>query len=262
VHGLGQLPPASHAEARVLQRVSAPPNVRLACQLRPRTDVAVIPVLPALPPPRTVVAVDHRPGQEQEIAILFADLRGFTRMAEHKLPYDVVFILNRYFEVVGTRIEGAGGIANQFTGDGVMALFGIDAGPDAGARQALAAARGLVEGLADLSRQLAHELPAPLRIGIGIHVGPVVVGRMGYGAGVYLTAVGDTVNLTSRLEQLTKDYDCELVISEAAARRAGLDVAGLPRHELTVRNRAGALAVYTVSRITALPLPSASPSAS
>jgi adenylate cyclase len=248
----GRLPPPEPAEARVLARVSAPPNVRLACQLRPRADVAVIPVLPAHQPPHTVVALEQRPGQEQEIAILFADLRGFTRMAEHKLPYDVVFILNRYFEVAGTRIEGAGGIANQFTGDGVMALFGVDAGPEAGARQALAASRGLVEGLAELSRQLAHELPEPLRIGIGIHVGHVVVGRMGYGAGVYLTAVGDTVNLTSRLEQLTKDYDCELVISEEAALRAGLDVGGLPRRELAVRNRAGTLAVYTVPSVDAL----------
>ncbi len=247
--GLEKLPPPNTAETRVLQRVNAPPNVRLACQLRPHTDVAVVPLLPAMPPPGRIVAGDHRPGMEQEIAVLFADLRGFTSIAEHKLPYDVVFLLNRYFEVVGTSIEKAGGVANQFTGDGVMALFGLDTGPEAGARQALAASRDLVLALGELSRELAHELPAPLRIGIGIHVGSAVVGRMGYGAGVYLTAVGDTVNLASRLEQLTKEYDCELVISEDAARWAGLDARDLPRHELTVRNRAGRLAVYTVESL-------------
>jgi adenylate cyclase len=247
--GLERLPPASPAEARVLQRVNAPPNVRLACQVRPHSDVAVVPLLAALAPPRTVVAAEHRPGVEREIAVLFADLRGFTGIAEHKLPYDLVFLLNRYFEVVGSSIERAGGIANQFTGDGVMALFGVDAGPGAGARQALAASRDLVRALAELSRELAHELPAPFRIGIGIHVGPAVVGRMGYGAGVYLTAVGDTVNLASRLEQLTKEYDCELVISEDAVRRAGLDANDLPRHELAVRNRSGRLAIYTVERL-------------
>lgn len=74
-------------------------------------------------------------GQEQEIATLFADLRGFTSIAEHKLPYDVVFLLNRYFDVVGDAIEGADGVVNQFTGDGVMALFGVDTGPDAGCSQ-------------------------------------------------------------------------------------------------------------------------------
>jgi adenylate cyclase len=252
LHGLESLPAANLDEERVLQRVGAPPNVRLACQLRPRGDIAVVPILPALAPPVTVVPADHRPGEEQEVAVLFADLRGFTRVAEHKLPYDVVFFLNRYFEVAGTAIERAGGIANQFTGDGVMALFGIDAGPDVGARQAVAAARSLVAGLAALSDELAHELPGPLRMGIGIHVGHVVVGRMGYGPGVYLTAVGDTVHVASRLEQLTKEYACEMVITEDVARRAGIDARGLPRHELTVRNRRGNLAVYTVARVEML----------
>ncbi len=252
VRGLPDLLPPASEEARVLQRVGAPPTVRLACQVRPRTDVAVVPLLPTTPAPGTVAPVEHRPGLEQEVAVLFADLRGFTRVAEHKLPYDVVFLLNRYFEVVGQAIERAGGIANQFTGDGVMALFGVDAGPDDGARQAMAAARGLVTGLAELSRELAHELPAPLRMGIGIHVGHAVVGRMGYGDGVYLTAVGDTVHVASRLEQLTKDYGCELVITEEVARRAGVDVRDLPRHELTVRNRRGVLAVYTVASVATL----------
>ena len=253
VHGAHALPPPGPDEARVLRRVGAPPNVRLACQLRPRGDVGVVPLLPASPPP-AVIPEDRAPGHEQEVAVLFADLRGFTRVAEHKLPYDVVFLLNRYFEVVGAAIEGSGGIANQFTGDGVMALFGVDTGPSAGARQALAAARALVSGLARLSGELAHELPGPLRMGIGIHVGHAVVGRMGYGAGIYLTAVGDTVHVASRLEQLTKEYDCELVFTEDVAQRAGLDVRELPRHELTVRNRRESVAVYTVSRVTALEL--------
>ena len=222
----------------------------------------MVPLLSAMPPPTTVAPADHRPGQEQEVAILFADLRGFTRVAEHKLPYDVVFLLNRYFEVVGTAIERAGGIANQFTGDGVMALFGVDAGPDVGARQALTAARALVTDLAELSQELAHELPAPLRMGIGIHVGHAVVGRMGYGPGVYLTAVGDTVHVASRLEQLTKEYDCELVITEEVARRAGIDTREVPRHELTVRNRGGALAVYTIARVAMLPAPAGERAAS
>jgi adenylate cyclase len=260
VRGLDDLPAAGADEVRVLHRVGAPPNVRLACQLRPRSDIAVVPVLAASPTPAEVAAGDHRPGpehevgpgREREVAVLFADLRGFTRLAEHKLPYDVVFLLNRYFQVVGTAIERAGGIANQFTGDGVMALFGVDTGPDVGARQALAAARALVADLAALSRELAHELPAPLRMGIGIHVGHAVVGRMGYGPGVYLTAVGDTVHVASRLEQLTKDYDCELVITDEVARHARIDTRGLPRHELTVRNRAGGLAVYTVARAAML----------
>jgi adenylate cyclase len=95
----------------------------------------------------------------------------------------------------------------------------------------------------ELSRTLADDLTTPLRLGIGIHVGPAVVGRMGYAATTYLTAVGDTVHVAARLEALTKDYGCDLVLSEEVAARAGLDVSDHARHELTVRNREAPLAV-------------------
>jgi adenylate cyclase len=175
-------------------------------------------------------------------------------MAEHKLPYDVVFVLNRYFEAVGTAITGAGGMTNQFTGDGVMALFGIDDGPTVGSRQALVAARAMVEAVTALSDELAADLPAPLRIGIGVHVGPAVVGRMGWGPSFYLTAVGDTVHVAARLEQATKDYEAELVVSEDVARRAGVDLSAFPRHQLAVRNRAGHVDIRVLARASALDL--------
>ena len=242
------LPPPSTLELRVLQRVGAPPNLRLACQLRPERDLAVTPLLPvtvdATAPHLSGTA---RLGQEREIAILFADLRGFTRLAEHKLPYDVVFFLNRYFEAVGGAIAEAGGIANQYTGDGVMALFGVELGAAAACRQALRAAGAMVARVDDVSRAFGADLGAPLRLGIGIHVGPVVVGEMGYGETRYLTAVGDTVHVASRLEALTKEYECELVVSEQVIDRAGVSAPGYPRHELTVRNREAPLRIVVVA---------------
>ncbi|MBI4271065.1 MAG: adenylate/guanylate cyclase domain-containing protein [Candidatus Rokubacteria bacterium] len=251
--GLDALAPAGDAERRVLERVGAAADVRLACQIRPGRDVAVVPLLPATMPVEDALAhADTRQGSEREVVVLFADLRGFTRMAEHKLPYDVVFLLNRYFETVGAAVIGAGGVTNQFTGDGVMALFGLEAGPATGCRQALAAARAMVSGVTRLSRELAGELDAPLRLGIGIHAGPAVVGRMGWGESFYLTAVGDTVHVAARLEQATKDYGCELVVSDAVARHAGLDRARFPRHDLAVRNRAGQVAVHVIERVAAL----------
>ena len=245
--GAENLSPMRDDEARVLARGGAPPGVRLACQARPRGPVTVEPLLPPGASPR-----DARPrpgylqGHEEEIAILFADLRAFTALAEQKLPYDVVFLLNRYFRALGTAIEQAGGRVDKFIGDGVMALFGVGGGGVEACRQAVAAARAMAENLDELNRSLAHDLPAPLRIGIGINFGTAIVGEMGYGRATTITAIGDAVNAASRLETLTKDYDCQLVLAEEVALRAGIDVGGLERHEIQVRGRADATAFRIV----------------
>jgi adenylate cyclase len=249
--GLSTLPPPSAGELKVLQRVGAAANVRLACQLRPTTDVTATRLLPADAQASDGYAQPaYLAGQERTIAVLFADLRTFTGIAEHKLPYDLVFLLNRYFESVGAAITKAGGIVDKFIGDGVMALFGVDSGPQEGCRQALAAAQAMVEQVDALSRMLAEDLDEPLRIGVGIHCGPAVVGRMGYGATTHLTAIGDTVNVASRLQDSTKEYQCQMVISEVVAQQSGLIIADLPRHELTVRNRREALAIYAVDDVS------------
>jgi adenylate cyclase len=250
---LSALPPPSAAEQRVLERVGAPPNVRLACQLRPTADLSVIPLLPA-----DAAASDgyaqpaYLAGQERAIAVLFADLRTFTGIAERKLPYDLVFLLNSYFDAVGNAITSAGGIVDKFIGDGVMALFGVETTLETACRQALAAAHVMVREVEVLSQKLAVELPVPLKIGIGIHSGPAIVGQMGFGSNVHLTAIGDSVNVASRLQDLTKEYGCQLVISEQAAVHAGLDPSILPRHELTVRNRLEPLAIFVVDEIESI----------
>jgi adenylate cyclase len=168
-------------------------------------------------------------------------------VAERKLPYDVVFILNRYFEAVGGAVAHAGGIANQYTGDGVMALFGVETEPGIACRQAIIAAGAMIARVEALSQVLGGELEAPLRMGIGIHAGPVVVGEMGYAGTRYLTAVGDTVNTASRLEALTKEYSCELVVSEEVLARAGIAAPDHPHHELALRNRDAPLRVVVVA---------------
>ncbi len=253
--GLEALPAASEAERKVLDRIAAAPNVRLACQTRPTADVAVLPLLPPTATARDGFARGpHVQGQEREIAILFADLRAFTAMAERKLPYDVVFLLNRYFASMGRAIEQSGGRVDKFIGDGVMALFGIERGPAEGCRQALAAASAMARQLDGLNATLAHDLDQPLRIGIGIHVGPAIVGEMGYGSATTITAIGDAVNTASRLESLTKDYNCQLVLSEAVAERAGVALPGFARHEIVVRGREEKMAIRVVPSAKDLPV--------
>src|SRR3989475_13147556 len=112
-----------------------------------------------------------------------------------------------------------------------MALFGVETGVELGCRQAVAAARAIVRHLAALNRELGEELQVPLRIGIGIHAGPAIVGRMGYGEGVYLTAVGDPVHVAGRLEQLTNEDGCALVLSPPVPSPAAPPASASPRHD-------------------------------
>lgn len=248
--GIETLAPPGATETAVLTRLGAVSGIRLACQIRPRASLSVTPLLPATAGPR-----DARPraaalqGREREIAILFADMRSFTKISEHKLPYDVVFMLNRYFAAMGGAIEHAGGHVDKFIGDGVMALFGTGGeDPAVACRQALEAARRMGEALDTLNQTLMNDLDMPLRIGIGVHFGPAIVGEMGHGHATTLTAIGDTVNTASRLETLTKEYGVELVISDDLARRAGFDASAYPSRAAEIRGRSETLLVRPIPR--------------
>lgn len=256
--GLEALPPPGRQEQEVLERIGAPPNVRLACQARPTADVTIIPLLPpaaGLPIAARPQSVGH--GHEGEVAVLFADIRSFTRISEQKLPYDVVFLLNRYFDAVGAAIESVDGHIDKFIGDGVMAVFGVRRPIDEACRRALAAARAMSENMQQLNESLGHEDIEPLRIGIGLHAGPAIIGEMGYGRATSVTAIGDTVNTASRLETLTKDYDCQLVVSETVVRHAGITLPVCEPHTVVVRGRSEPLTVHAIADARTLSLPGA-----
>ncbi|MCA8907091.1 MAG: 2Fe-2S iron-sulfur cluster binding domain-containing protein [Rhodospirillaceae bacterium] len=252
--GAEHLPPPDTQETRVLARIGAPPDVRLACQIRPTRSLEVVPLLPAS---ATAEAGFRRPaylaGQERELAVMFTDLRGFTQLSDGRLPFDVVYLLNRYFAAMGGAVEQAGGRVDKFIGDGVMALFGLTDPPEEACRQALAAARTMGAALDMLNRDMANDLPAPLRMGIGIHAGPVIVGEMGHGLAKQLTAIGDTVNIASRLEGLCKTLGVAMVVSDHVAAVSGLPFDGFERRETEIRGRDAALAVRLVGDPRELP---------
>ena len=254
VDGLERLPPPTIEERATLARSATAPDIRLACQLRPHHDIAVRPMFAAprrrtggVLPPRATAA-----SHERELAVLFCDLRGFTKRAEHWLPFDTVFLLNRYFAEIGEAVEDAGGYLDKFIGDGALALFGLGTTPDEACRQALAAAAGVSQRLRAMNAELAHDLGEPLRIAMGLHVGPVVVGDMGYGSAVGLTAVGDAINVASRLESEAKDRDVEAVASTALLARAGRSATRLHIRDLTIRGRVAPVEVMLVLDATAL----------
>jgi adenylate cyclase len=241
-------------EHTVLRRVGAAPNVRLACQLRPSCDLQVSPLLAPNATARDgYPRPAHMQGAEREMAILFADIRGFTQISERKLPYDVVFLLNRYFMEMGMAVESAGGRVDKYIGDGVMALFGLDCDPETACRQALAAARNMSERLVALNQAIHTELAEPIRIGIGVHSGVVIVGEMGYGKTLSVTVIGDVVNTASRLEALCKPQGCELIVSQDLAARAGVDFSAYPHLELEIRGRVAPLAIHAIRTGRELP---------
>ncbi|NKJ71436.1 2Fe-2S iron-sulfur cluster binding domain-containing protein [Rhizobium leguminosarum bv. viciae] len=243
------LPAPDKMEQTTLRRINAGPDVRLACQLRPNRDVAVAPLLvPATEAALPANSQETSPGREREIAVLFVDIRHFTTLTETRLPFDVVFLLNRYFAIIGKAVEQAGGRLDKFIGDGAMALFGLNTAPEEACRQALNAAAAIVAEIEKLAAELADELALPLRIAIGIHTGPAVVGTMGYGRVRSMTAIGDTVNVASRLETAAKEFEAAIVISEPVASLSGANLTGIESREISVRGRALPLKVYVIPR--------------
>ena len=258
--GLDAQPPPSAAERAVLARVGADMHTRLACQLKPVGDITIVPLVPPTATAAAGYATSrYRAGQERFVAILFTDIRGSTPIAEQRLPYDIVFLLNRFFETIGSAVLASGGFPNQFIGDSVMALFGLEVGPEEGCRQALAAARAIAVKLDELNQLLKDDLPMPLRIGIGLHAGTAIVGEMGYRETSTITAVGDPVHVAARLQELTKQYKSQLVVSDTVGERAGVDLGGFARHEIQVRGRQEPLSIRVVESALALAMPGAAP---
>ena len=250
ISGQAQLPPPAGLEAAALARIGAMPGVRLACQIRPSTDISVIPLLAAESSAADGLVRGGMEGSERQVTVVFVDLRGSTTLGEMRMPYDVLFILNQFFSEMTKALVATGGHYSNFTGDGLMALYGLDTpDPAIGAGQALRGARDMLTRLDQLNAQLRGDLKEPLRIGISVHFGEAIVGAMGPPGSQIVTAIGDTVNTTARLESLTKDYDCPLIVSRRAAQAAGLNVAGHSLHEALVKGRAESVEFYALKAV-------------
>jgi adenylate cyclase len=218
--GAERLPAPSQMEQDTLLRIAAGRDVRLACQLRPVADIAIEPLVSTpqtvgTHPARFAAAIEG--GQELEVAALFVDLRESTRLATDLLPYDALFLLDRYIQVVTGAVRDNGGHVTSIAGDGVMTLFGLQGNSADAARSAFMATLQLWAGVESLNRELAHNLRCPLRIGVGLHVGVAIVGVLSAAAGSALQFLGDTGNIAAKLETETKRQGCTLIASYEAA---------------------------------------------
>jgi adenylate cyclase len=168
---------------------------------------------------------------------MFVDMRGSTKLAEKQLPFDTVFIVNRFLGAVSQAVIECGGQPNQFVGDGELALFGLNSSPQTACRQALRAAAMIAANVEELNQFLSHDLREPIRFGIGIHGGEVIIGDIGYRDHMVFTALGDAVNVAARLQDMTKSLACEAIISEEVRVTAGLSADVLPEREVAIRGR-------------------------
>ena len=197
--------------------------------------------------------IAQQEGTRRRVAVLFSDVRQFTAYCEQHSPEFVVRQIREYLDEMTAVVDEHNGVLDKYIGDGVMALFGPFLPPKVNL-SALAVKCGLdmLDRLGTLNeRWVANDMP-PYRIGVGIHEGEAIVGNIGAPRRMQYTAIGDTINLASRLQVLTKDLQATLIVSEDAKSRAELDldddVEFISRGSVAVRNREQPVSVYEVRR--------------
>jgi adenylate cyclase len=244
------LPVPSKREAFILDRVNTggDPSIRLACQLRPEADLSFFQLfMPHALSANAHAAQAHRIGEERYLVSMFVDMRGSTKLAEKLLPFDTVFIVNRFLSAVSQAVTECGGQPNQFVGDGLLALFGLATGPETACRQAIRAAAAIAVNVDELNRVLGHELREPIRFGIGIHGGEVIIGDIGYRDHIVFTALGDAVNVAARLQDMTKTLGCEVVLSDDVRKTARLSLDAAHELTVTIRGRDEPMTVQSIA---------------
>ncbi len=203
----------------------------------------------------TLASTDHDIGavRNQDVAVLFTDIVGFTKYAERTPPEEVMNLLRTYHSLVEAAVFQNGGTLDKYLGDGAMATFGTpEAGPD-DAQNALKAAQQILNEAEKLNTKRSQEGVEPIRVSVGLHFGTVTLGDIGSARRLEFTVIGDTVNVASRLEALSRDLDCKCVVSDELMKRAIEDTPGEgdrlngfePRPGVQVRGRETPIDVWT-----------------
>lgn len=237
--GHEMLPEPTPAERKVLSRISAPASVRLACQIRPQHPLSVQILLPAITREAGLDWVEEafKWGVDRNITILLVDIRGFTTLARKQLPADTVLLVNRFLQEITQAVEAHDGRIGMYLSDGAMAIFGLRGQKGMGSRDAIAAGRAMLRVASTLNAELGSALPMPFRIGIGIHCGSAVIARVGDDQrGYTVTALGETVNIASRLENATKELLADMLVSEDALLASRVKLPGSTIREVPMRS--------------------------
>lgn len=252
--GAEQLHKPSKLELFALNRIGAAPNVRLACQTRPLHPLQISPLVPADLGIENSLRKGGVSGEEREVVAMFVDLRGSSSISERHLPYDVLFILNQFFLEMTDALGDSHGHYAQFEGDGLLALYGLERGMKTGCRDALRGAMDMQAKMNQLNEKLSGELKEPLKFGIGIHCGQAIVGSMGPPSSPNLSAIGDCINAAARMEGMSKELGCVLVVSDDVVNQTELDFKGFRSQVVSMRGKQQSVVVYALQNPLDIPL--------
>jgi adenylate cyclase len=245
--GQSSLDPPNGIEQRMLDRIRASRQVRLACQIKPKADMSVRVLLEstyaAVDPANVGEALDW--GVKEDVTVLFADMRGFATLAQNQLPEDLIILLNRVMGEMTQAVEARGGVVSMVQTDGIMAVFGMKQKLRVGSRAALHAAADILKAVHLVNKDIRAALPLPIRVGIGVHSGSVILSRADDNAGGQrLIVIGETVVIASRLEEVTKELAADCVISSRTIAVAGFSQPASPERKVHYKNGAEPVLVH------------------
>jgi len=251
VDGLSNCLPRNEKEKQVAKKLGFPQNIRLACQTKISGNIAIR---------RSVVDDLDREiilkqfgdgsgtklGQEKDLAILFTDIENYTQFAEAFPAYDVVHVLNRYYQTMNEIIVHHKGIISDVAGDGILALFGVMEDSKNPVLDAINATHGMNTALVQFNEYLNQMYDRSFRIRAGINFGKVIVGNFDTGMMSKISAIGDEVNLASRIETANKNFGTQLLISQSAFEEVQGLVKSHKMYRSGLKGKSGEYVLYEV----------------
>ena len=248
--GLGELSQRTESEAAMAERLDFPPEVRLACQTRVHESADVRRLVLDSEDVKLASQIGehglHGPiGRDVEAAVLFADVIGFTTMSEALPAYDVIHMLNRFFDGASEVVEANNGFIDNYMGDAVLALFGVHDEP-APSASAIRSGLGLLEVAEDLNHYVERAYGISFGVSVGIDYGEVVFGLLGAESTARETAIGDPVNVASRLQSANKEVGTRMLVSNASVAGCDQVISFGRQFDLDLRGKVGRVVAHEV----------------
>ena len=248
--GLASLSSRTEKESAMADRLDFPDEIRLACQTTASESVTLRRLVLDKADVALSSQIGKHPftgpvGREVDIAVMFTDVVGYTTMADALPAYDILHLLNRFFHNASAAVESNSGRVDNYMGDAVLALFGVDGEPKP-ALSAIRSGLGVLEVARDLSHYVERIYGMSFKVRVGVDYGQVVFGLMGAESSARETAIGDTVNVASRLETANKETGTNMLVSDIVYKDCASDVDFGRSFDLDLRGKTGLVAAHEV----------------